>query len=180
MDIGVLILRGVVGLFLAGHGAQKLFGWFGGLGPRRTAAWLETVGFFPAGPWALLAGALELVGGVLFALGFFCPLGSLGIAASMMTAIAKIHWPRVWASDGGFELPLKNLAVVVAVGISGPGGFSLDHVFHSALPSNDAMIGASAVALGWCYALISSTLAAASTGTTAPATVSRSGADRAA
>jgi hypothetical protein len=80
----------------------------------------------------------------------------------------------VWANDGGFELPLKNLAVVVAVAISGPGRFSVDHVFHSALPSNAAVVGASAVALGWCYALISSTLAAASTATAASAIVPRS------
>lgn len=92
----------------------------------------------------------------------FCPIGSLAIGAAMMTAIARIHWPKVWASDGGFELPLKNLAVVVAVGISGPGRFSLDRAFHSALPSNSAIFGAAVVTLGWCYALISSTLAVAS------------------
>ena len=163
MDLALLILRGVVGTFLAGHGAQKLFGWFGGLGLSRTAEWLDSVGFAPAKPWAILAGVLELVGGLLFALGLFCPLGSLGIGASMITAIAKIHWPKVWATDGGFELPLKNLAVVVAVGISGPGMFSLDHALGTSLPPATAIVGVGLVTLGWCYALISSTLAVAGT-----------------
>lgn len=76
-----------------------------------------------------LAGILEFGGGILLAAGLFSPVGSLAIAASMLTAVAKVHWPKVWASEGGFELPLKNLVVVIAVGIAGPGAFSLDNVY---------------------------------------------------
>ena len=162
MDLALLVLRAVLGTFLAAHGAQKLFAWLGGPGLRRTSEWLGSVGFSPSTVWAVLAGTLELCGGVLFALGLLCPLGSLGIGASMSTAIAKIHRPRVWATDGGFELPLKNLAVVLAVDISGPGAFSLDHVLRLGLPANAAIFGAAAVTCGWVLALISSTLAVAS------------------
>ena len=101
MDLALFILRLTAGLLLAGHGAQKLFGWFGGHGLRSTSNWLSTMGFRPAVLWALLAGVLELGGGLLFALGLFSPLGTLLIAASMLTAIAKVHWPKVWAATGG-------------------------------------------------------------------------------
>ncbi len=98
-----LILRLTVGLLLVGHGAQKLFGWFGGHGLHGTARWLASIGFRPAQAWALLAGTLEFGGGLLFALRLFTPLGSLGIGASMLTAIAKIHWPKLWVTEGGLE-----------------------------------------------------------------------------
>ena len=123
MDLALLLLRLTVGVLLAGHGAQKLFGWFDGHGLRRTGTWLASMGFRPAGFWALLVGLTEFGGGLLFALGLFCPIGSLAIGASMVTAIAKVHWPKVWATDGGFELPFKNLMVVVAVATPAPGRF---------------------------------------------------------
>ncbi len=162
MDLGLLLLRLAVGVLLVGHGAQKLFGWFGGPGLRGTAGWLASMGFRPAGGWALLAGLMEFAGGLLFALGLFCPVGSLAIGASMLTAIAKVHWPKVWATDGGFELPFKNLMVVVAVGMTGPGAFSLDRFFGTALPPEALLPGIAVVVSGCYYALISSTLAAAS------------------
>lgn len=81
----------------------------------------------------------------------------------------------MWATDGGFELPLKNLAVVLAVGISDPGTFSLDDLFRSSLPPNVAIFGAALVTLGWCCALISSTLAVASADGVPPVTVPGSG-----
>jgi putative oxidoreductase len=165
MDLALLLLRLTVGVLLAGHGAQKLFGWFDGHGLRRTASWLASMGFRPAGFWALLAGLTEFVGGLLFALGLFCPVGSLAIGASMVTAIAKVHWPKVWATDGGFELPFKNLMVVVAVAITGPGAISLDRILGTALPPEALLPGVAVVVSGCYYALISSTLAAASAST---------------
>lgn len=155
-----LILRVTVGLLLIGHGAQKLFGWFGGHGLHGTAQWLATIGFRPALAWALLAGILEFGGGLLFILGLFTPLGSLGIGASMLTAIAKVHWPKLWVTEGGLELPLVNLAVVITVGLMGPGAVSLDHAFGTALPPNSSFVGAGLVIVGWFFALIVSTLAA--------------------
>ena len=91
-DLGLLILRLIVGLLLAGHGAQKLFGWFGGNGLSGTAGWLESLGLRPAPFWALIAGLSEVGGGILLALGLLTPLGSLGIMASMLMATIKVHW----------------------------------------------------------------------------------------
>ncbi len=90
MDSALLILRLTVGLIVAGHGAQKLFGWFGGHGFKGMAAWLHSQGFRPAGMWALLGGLAEFGGGLLFAVGLWSPLGALGIGASMLTAV-RIH-----------------------------------------------------------------------------------------
>ena len=161
MDIALFILRLATGSLLAGHGAQKLFGWFGGQGLRATSDWFATMGFRPAVFWAVLAGVLELGGGLLFALGLFSPLGTLMIAASMLTAIAKVHWPKVWATTGGFELPLMNLVVVIAVALEGgPGAISLDNVFGTALPLSALRIGGLVVLLGWLLALFTSTLTA--------------------
>jgi putative oxidoreductase len=161
MDLAFFILRLTTGLLLAGHGAQKLFGWFGGQGLRGTAGWLSTMGFRPGVLWALLAGVLELGGGLLFALGLFTPLGTLMIATSMLTAIAKVHWPKVWATTGGFELPLLNLVIVIAVALAGgPGAIALDRLYGTALPSNALHIGGSFVLLGWLIALFTSTLTA--------------------
>ncbi len=75
MDLALIVLRLSVGLLLVGHGAQKLFGWFGGHGLHGTAQWLASIGFRPARAWALLAGILEFGGGLLFTLGLVTPLG---------------------------------------------------------------------------------------------------------
>ena len=115
MDLALLILRLVTGLALMGHGAQKLFGWFGGPGLTGISGWL----------------------------------------ASMLVAIAKVHWPRVWATDNGFELPLEFLAVVLAVGIAGPGAYSLDHGLGTALPASAALMGVVLVLIGWLAVLVS-------------------------
>lgn len=149
MDAALLILRLVVGLALAGHGSQKLFGWFKGHGIGGTAGWLASIGFRPPRFWAASAGLLEFVGGLLFAAGLFSPLGSLGIGASMITAIAKVHWPKFWVSEGGFELPLTNLAVVIAVGVAGPGAYSLDALYGTALPRGLAILGVTLVLAVW-------------------------------
>jgi putative oxidoreductase len=149
MDISLLIVRLVIGLFVAGHGAQKLFGWFGGHGLKGTAGWLGSIGLRPAGAWAFLAGLAEFGGGVLFALGLASPMGALGISAAMLVAITRVHWPKVWAAEGGFEHPLINLAVAAAVGIAGPGAFSLDQQFGTALPAPAALVAMVLVVLGW-------------------------------
>src|SRR3954454_16877023 len=124
MSYGILLLRVVVGLTLAGHGAQKLFGWFGGHGPRGTAAFFGgTLGFRSPLLMALLAGTSEL-GGLLFAVGFLTPLASLGIVSTMLVAIATVHWKNgFWAASGGYEFNLVLLTVATAVAATGPGRF---------------------------------------------------------
>ncbi len=149
MDGALLILRATVGVLVAGHGAQKLFGWFGGSGLGQFSGWLASLGFRPPRLWAWMGALGEFGGGVLLTLGFLSPLGSLGIAASMLTAIAVAHWPKVWASEHGFELPLTNLVVALVVGMTGPGGYSLDAVLGSALPTAVAVLGVIVVLVGW-------------------------------
>ena len=148
MDATLLTLRLVVGLLVAGHGAQKLFGWFGGHGIAGTAGWLDTMGYRPARLWAWLAGIAEFGGGLLFALGLFWPLGTVGIASAMITAIVRAHWPRIWAADRGLELPLTYLVVALAAAVSGPGAYSLDAVLRTRLPGSLTAVIAVAALVG--------------------------------
>lgn len=132
---GLLILRVVVGLILAGHGAQKLFGWWGGQGMD---GWTQTVTKLrirPALPWAWVAALAEFGGGIFLALGFLSPLGSLAIAGSMLVAIATVHLSRgFWNSKGGYEFNLALIAAVAALALTGPGAYSLDAAIHIRLP----------------------------------------------
>lgn len=156
MDLGLLIIRLTLGLLIAGHGAQKLFGLFGGHGLRGFSAWLGSIGFRPATLWALLGGLSEFGGGLLFAAGFLNPLGSIAIAASMLTAITKAHWPKLWVTDGGFEYPLVHMAVAIAVALTGPGAFSLDALLGVRVPLGIVVIAAAAAAFGYLVGVIHS------------------------
>lgn len=130
-----LMLRLTLGSLLAGHGAQKLFGWFGGHGLEATTKMLDSQGFRPARPWALLAGGGEFGGGVLTILGFLSPLGPLGVMGSMTMAAAKFHAGKpIWNTQGGPELPLTYLAMATALGVAGPGRYSLDKALGTCLP----------------------------------------------
>lgn len=149
MDLALLVLRLTVGFLVAGHGAQKLFGWFGGSGIAGVAGWLESIGFRPGRLWALVNGLGEFGGGVLLALGFLAPLGPLGVAAAMLMATVKVHWPRVWVTQNGIELTLTNLVAAVAVAIAGPGAYSLDAVFGTSLSSTLAIAALIVVLAGW-------------------------------
>ena len=91
LDIGLFIIRLIIGVLFIGHGAQKLFGWFGGHGLKGTAGWLESMNMKPAMLMAVMAGLSELVGGILFVLGLLTPLAGLLIAGTMVVAIAKVH-----------------------------------------------------------------------------------------
>ena len=130
-----LILRLALGSLLAGHGAQKLFGWFGGHGMEGTTKMLDSQGFRPARPWALLAGGGEFGGGVLTVLGLLSPFGPLGVMGSMIMAASTVHAGKpIWNTQGGPELPLTNLAIATALGVAGPGRYSLDKALGTCLP----------------------------------------------
>lgn len=134
-DTGLLILRLIMGGLLAGHGSQKLFGWFSGPGLKGTAGWLESLGLKPGTPWATVASASEFGGGTLTALGLLYPLGPIGTMGGMVMATAKAHWGKpIWVTQGGAELPVTNLAIALALTLSGPGRFSLDEVLGIRVP----------------------------------------------
>jgi putative oxidoreductase len=154
MDLGLLIIRVVFGLIIIGHGTQKLLGWFSGPGLNNASGFVASRGFSPAKFWTATGSLSEAIGGLLFALGFLSPLGSIMIAAAMLTAIMGFHWPKFWASDGGLEFPLSMLTAAVAVGIAGPGAYALDAIFGTALPPAVAAVIAVLAALGFLVAVV--------------------------
>jgi putative oxidoreductase len=128
MAFGILFLRVAVGLLFFAHGAQKLFGWFGGHGLQGTAGFFGRLRFRRehALPMALLAGASEAAG-ILFAFGFLTPFAALAMATVMVVAVGTVHWRNgLWSTAGGYEYNLVLWAAAIAVAASGPGRFSLD------------------------------------------------------
>lgn len=127
MSYGVLLLRLVLGLSVAAHGAQKLFGWFGGQGPRGTAGSFGSLRFRAPLVMALAARLSELAGGVLLAGGLLTPFASLAIAVVMLNAIATVHWQHgFWNTRGGYEHNLLIWAAALALAATGGARFSLD------------------------------------------------------
>ncbi|MCD7035188.1 DoxX family protein [Metabacillus sp. GX 13764] len=125
--LGLLIIRLVIGLSFAGHGAQKLFGWFGGHGLEGTGGFFESIGIKPGKTMALLAGLAELGGGLLFALGFLTPVGAALIILTMIMAIAKVHGPNgYWSTQNGYEFNLVLIAAALGTALIGAGQFSID------------------------------------------------------
>src|ERR671931_596997 len=126
MSYGLLLLRVVVGGTMAGHGAQKLFGWFDGPGLGGVQKMLGSFGF----RWpSLMALGLALTecAGVLFAFGFLTPFAALGIAVVMVNAVVLVHFKNgFWSGKGGYEFNLVLFSVAVAVSATGPGRFSID------------------------------------------------------
>src|SRR3970282_1332082 len=161
MDSALLILRVVGGLLVAGPGAQKLFGWFGGGGTQGAAGGAAARGFRPPQVGATTAGLVEFGGGLLLALGLFNPLGTIAIAASMTMAIVKVHWPKIWVSEGGMELPVVYLSVALAVVITGPGAFSLDQALGTGLSPTLSIIAALVILAGWIWGFAGARAAAA-------------------
>jgi putative oxidoreductase len=132
MDIGILLIRLVIGLTFMGHGAQKLFGWFGGYGIKGTGGFFESVGIKPGEKMALLAGLTELIGGALFAIGLFTPLAGLMIAGTMVIAIFKVHGPNgYWITQNGYEYNLVLLVVAAAIATMGAGSYSVDAIIFN-------------------------------------------------
>lgn len=174
--LGLLLLRLVVGLLLAAHGAQKLFGWFGGPGFTGTQSFFGgQLRLRPAPLWTAMGAVSELGGGLLLALGLLSPLGSLGAVATVTMAIVTVHWPRIWDSDGGMDYPLTVLAAALAIGLTGPGRWSMDSLLHLALPEPLALVtGLVVVAFGVAMALVTRLPLATSAGVAhQPGTVER-------
>src|SRR3989442_7917546 len=131
MNTALLILRIVVGVLFMGHGAQKLFGVFGGPGLAGFAGWLQGLG-------------------LLFALGLITPIAALALLAVMLTAVVTVHWTKgLWATNGGYEYNLVLSAVAAALALGGPGAYALDQVFCIAWPEPAIfLIGLAVVIVG--------------------------------
>jgi len=127
MDLGLLLLRLTVGLTLAAHGAQKLFGWFGGYGLDGTGQFLAMLGFQPGRRHALMAGLTEAVGGLLLAIGLLTPIAAAIILSVMVVAGVSVHADKgFFAAAGGYEYPLVLGLAGLTVAFTGPGALSID------------------------------------------------------
>jgi putative oxidoreductase len=152
METGLLLIRLVFGLALAAHGAQKLFGSFGGYGIAGTGGFFDSLGFRPGKLFAVVAGLGELGGGLAFAAGLATPLAAAVVLSTMLVAIAGVHLPKgFFGQNGGYEMPLLIATVAIALGFSGPGALSLDAVLQ--VPLAGPRWGFIALALGIAGAL---------------------------
>jgi putative oxidoreductase len=153
MNLGLLILRLVVGALFIGHGTQKLFGWFGGRGLAGTDGMLETLGFGPGRPLAVVNGLAEAGGGLVVALGLLTPLGAAAIIGVMVVAAIAAHGHNgIWNQNGGVEFPVTNIAIAQALAFVGPGAWSLDAALGWDLHGTE--FGLAALALGGVAALL--------------------------
>jgi putative oxidoreductase len=135
LQLGLLILRLAVGLTVAAHGAQKLFGWWEGPRISGFSGGLQRMGLQPARPFAVLAALAEFVGGLLIALGFLYPIGPLVVIGNLIVAIALVHWAKGFFNQkGGYEFPLVLIGAALALSITGPGAYSLDALLRLHLP----------------------------------------------
>ena len=126
MDTGLLIARLVFGTVIAAHGAQKLFGWFGGYGIAGTGSFFESLGFRPGRLLAAAAGLGETASGLLLVAGLFGPVGP-ALMLSVMIVASSVHWNNgLFAMKDGIELPLLYSAGAVALALTGYGAYSLD------------------------------------------------------
>ena len=142
MSVVMAVLRLVIGVLFVGHGAQKLFGAFGGPGPEGTGQAFEQVGLRPGKPKAIAAGATETVGGSLLALGLATPATVAMLSGVQYAAIWTVHADKgPWVTDGGWEYGAVLLASLMAVAGAGPGRLSLDSV-----------LGMERAGLGWALA----------------------------
>ena len=125
--IGLLLVRLVIGFVMAAHGAQKLFGWFGGYGLRATGGFLEQLGFRPGTAFAAAASISEIASGLLVAFGFLGPIGPALMIAVMIVAAITVHWEHgLFATSNGIEVTLLYTAAAFGLALTGFGQYSLD------------------------------------------------------
>lgn len=137
MNTALLLARLFVGLSLAAHGSQKLFGWFGGYGLAGTGGFFDSLGFRPGRLSALAAGLGEFGGGVLLAAGFLSPIGSGLIIVVMVVAALAVHLKHgFFVTNNGVEMPLSYAASAFILAFTGPGRFSLDARLGTAVLTN--------------------------------------------
>jgi putative oxidoreductase len=129
-----LALRLPLGIIFAAHGAQKLFGWFGGYGLQGTGQWMASIGLEPGVLMAALAGSAEFFGGIFLLLGLFTRATALVLAFTMVVAIVSVHLSNgLFLSNDGYEFGLALLAGAISLMISGAGNFSADKTLAASL-----------------------------------------------
>jgi putative oxidoreductase len=129
-----LPLRVGAGAIFAAHGAQKLFGWFGGYGLEGTAGWMTSIGLEPGLLMAAAAGSAEFIGGLLLIVGLMVRPAALVLAITMIVAIVTVHWENVlFMSNNGYEFGLALLVVSVGLIFRGAGSFSADQALQAQL-----------------------------------------------
>ncbi len=122
-----LALRIPIGIIFMAHGAQKLFGWFGGNGLEATGQWMESIGLGPGLIMAFLAGSAEFFGGLFILLGLLTRPAAVALSFTMVVAIFSVHFKNgLFMSNGGYEFGLALLAAIVSLAIYGAGKLSLD------------------------------------------------------
>lgn len=127
LSIGLLLARVAIGLVMAAHGAQKLFGWFGGYGLNKTGEFFVQLGFQPGRAFAAAASLTEIASGLLVALGLLGPIGPALMISVMIVAMITVHWEHgLFATNNGIEVPLLYAAAALGLAVTGYGRFSLD------------------------------------------------------
>ncbi len=122
-----LALRLPIGITFMAHGAQKLFGWFGGYGLEGTGQWMASIGLTPGYLMALMAGSSEFFGGLLLIIGLLIRPTSAVLAFTMLMAIVTVHLDNgLFMSNNGYEFGLALLAATISLTISGAGKLSID------------------------------------------------------
>ncbi len=126
-DLALALVRAVVGLVIAAHGAQKVLGVWGGPGLAGWTQGVSRMGMRPPVFWAWVSAFAELAGGIAFALGFLLPVVAAALTIQMGVAIARAHWGKgFWNTKGGIEFPFTLGAVAAINGVADPGAYSLD------------------------------------------------------
>ncbi|MEU1180103.1 DoxX family protein [Streptomyces sp. NPDC005820] len=144
MNAGLLLLRLLLAGLLFGHAAQKLLGWFRGMGPGGTAVVFESWGFRPGKPMVLLAGTSELAAALLLASGGATPLAAAITMGTMIVAAVPNAPHGLWAHLGGYEVPFIYGGLALVIGLTGPGAWSVDHALGAEHASGPVWAAASA------------------------------------
>ncbi|WP_406424835.1 DoxX family protein [Streptomyces sp. NBC_00873] len=145
-DIGLLVLRLALGLVMAAHGTQKLFGWFGGGGIDGTGQFFAATGYPSPSTFAVVAGLSETLGGLGLALGLLTPLAAAAVAGTLVNAIS-VKWGGGFFAPEGVEYEILIALTAVTLALTGPGRIAVDRLLPW-LRSHRVAYGVAAIVLG--------------------------------
>ena len=147
-DVASVIARAALGMSIAAHGAQKLFGWFEGPGPDGTAQFMKHLGFEPPEQFARLSSASEIAAGVLIATGALGPVGPMLLTSVMTTAAGSVHISNGYFNDKkGIELNAIYAIAALLLAVNDYGRISFDHV-TGLRGRTSSLLGVAGVAAG--------------------------------